>query len=223
MLILIAATILFSAVGWVAGCFFGILLQIAFFGYLFSFMQNILHATAVGDDTLPELPSMSNFLEDLLLPFFRLLGVVLVSFGPALGLMWYAIANEQPAAGIAMIPAVAYGCLYFPMAFLAVAMLDSIAAVNPLLVVPSILKAPLEYLVAVVLLGFVYGVRWLGDWVVDTVFARSLLSESMVEFILMVVIRSLWAFLALYLLTAGIRVLGLLYVDKREEFGWLGR
>ena len=186
-------------------------------------MQNILHATAVGDDTLPELPSMSNFLEDLLLPFFRLLGVVLVSFGPALGLMWYAIANEQPAAGIAMIPAVAYGCLYFPMAFLAVAMLDSIAAVNPLLVVPSILKAPLEYLVAVVLLGFVYGVRWLGDWVVDTVFARSLLSESMVEFILMVVVRSLWAFLALYLLTAGIRVLGLLYVDKREEFGWLGR
>jgi hypothetical protein len=223
VLILIVATIIFAALRWLSGGFFGILIQMVIGGYLFSFMQNILHATAVGDEEMPELPSMANFWEDIILPFFRLLGVSLVSFGPAVGLLVYAIANEQPAAGVAMIPAIVLGCLYFPMAFLAVAMLDSIAAVNPLLVVPSILKAPLEYLVTVVLLGVVFGMRAMGETAVALVFAGSMMSDSMTEFILMIVVRSLWAFVALYLLTAAIRVLGLLYVSKREKFGWTGR
>lgn len=121
-LILIVATIVFAALNFLSRGLFALLIQVIVYGYLFSFMQNILHATALEEDHLPELPSMTDFWEDIVLPFFRLLGVTLVAFGPALALLGYAIFNEQPAAGVAMIPALILGCLYFPMAFLAVAL-----------------------------------------------------------------------------------------------------
>jgi uncharacterized membrane protein len=221
VLVLIVATLLFTVLGLRSFCFFAIVMQISFYGYLFSFMQNILHATAVGDDEMPELPSMSSFWEDLLLPFLRLLGVGLVSFLPALCVLGYALSTEQPAAAVMMVPAVIFGYLYFPMAFLAVAMLDSIAAVNPLVVVPSILKAPLEYLVTVILLGAVFFLESKGDALVGGVFAGSFMTESMGKLVLILLMRLLWAFVPIYLLTVGTRVLGLLYVSKREELGWM--
>ena len=125
-----------------------------------------------------------------------------------------------PAAGIALIPTIVFGCLYFPMAFLAVAIKDNVFASNPLVVVPSILRVPLEYIVAAILLAGMFGVRWLGDAISGEMGHRALRTESISEMLLLFGLRMLWAFLSVYLLTVTMRILGLLYLTKRDRLGW---
>jgi len=33
-------------------------------------------------------------------------------------------------------------------------------------------------------------------------------------------IRALWSFMSVYLLTVGMRILGLLYLTKKDKLGW---
>lgn len=214
-LILVFATLLFAALEFLSFGIFGLLIKALALGYLFSYMQNIIHSTAAGDEALPDMPGM----DDLLSGFFRLAGTVLISFGPALVLAYFAIAQEEPMAGIALIPAVIFGALYMPMAFLAVALKDNVMASNPLVVVPSILRVPLEYLVAAVLVAGLFGVRWLGD-ALTGIMAGPFDARTTTEMLVTFAVRAVWAFLSVYLLTVTMRILGLLYLTKRERLGW---
>ncbi len=231
ILVLVAGTILFAALHWLAPPthfgfiprFFGwgLVFQVFATGYLFAFMQSIIHAAAIGEEEMPALPSASSFLEDILVPCLQLLGLTAVCFGPALGIAWYSISNEESSLGPALIAAFALGCLYFPMAFLSVAMLDSVLAANPLQVIPSIIKVPLEYLVATLLLAFVLGLRPLGDELLPRIFPKGLTTHSMAELFAYLGAQAFWALFSLYLLTVGMRILGLLYLTKKEKLGWL--
>jgi hypothetical protein len=216
LLMLIGATIVFSALDFMSGGLAGIAIKAAALGYVFAYVQNIIHSTASGDDRLPELPAMDGLFSN----FFRLVGTILISFGPALVVAYLAISQEQSAIGIALIPAIIFGCLYFPMAFLAVAIKDNVMAANPLVVVPSIVRVPLEYLVAAVLVAGVFGVRWLGDIVSGEMGDKALRTDSMSEMFLLFGLRMLWAFLSVYLLTAAMRILGILYLTRRDRLGW---
>jgi hypothetical protein len=216
VLVLIVATLLFAALDFISAGWLGIFVKIIALGYLYSYMQNIIHSTAAGDEELSDLPGM----DDVFSGCFRLVGTALVCFGPAIVLAYFAIAHEQPAAGIAMIPAIIFGCVYFPMAFLAVAMKDSVMAANPLVVIPSIFKAPLEYLVTVVLLAVVFGTRFTGDFVVALLSSQTYATRSMAELFMTFGVRAFWAFASVYLLTVNMRILGLLYVTKKEKLGW---
>jgi hypothetical protein len=216
LMIIIVATLLFAAMRFISVGFFGLIIQVIALGYLFSYVQNIIHSTSSDDDELPDLPPM----DEVFSGFFKLIGVGLISFGPAIVIAWLAIAKEEPTAGIALIPAVIFGCIYFPMAFLAVAIKDTVAAANPLIVAPSILRVPLEYLVTVVLLGGLFGLRWLGDAVSDAMGGQALRTTSIPQMFLLFGLRALWAFLSVYLLTVTMRILGLLYRTKRHRLGW---
>ena len=216
IMILVAATLLFAALEFMSRGIIGLVMKAVALGYLFSYVQNIIHSTASEDDRMPELPGM----DDVLGGFFRLLGTVLISFGPALLAAYFAIAQEQPAAGIALIPAIIFGCLYFPMAFLAVAIKDTVVAANPLVVVPSIFQVPLEYLVTAILAVGLFASRWAGDALSGALGQRSLLTTSMSEMFLLFGLRMVWAFISVYLLTVTTRVLGLLYLTKRDKLGW---
>jgi len=111
-----------------------------------------------ADEEMPGMPPFEGLFEG----FLRLAGASLISFGAAFALFLVAFFNEESSAGSTfMIPALVLGCLYFPMALLAVAMKDTPLAANPLIVVPAIFKAPLEYLVTVLVLAGVMGfARW---------------------------------------------------------------
>jgi len=185
-------------------------------GYFFSFAQSIINSTAVDDDVLPDLPGLDDVWGNL----FKLLGVALMSFGPALALAFFVIVQQQSALGIALIPAVIFGCLYFPMAFLAVAIKDDVMACNTLVVVPSILKVPVEYTITVVLVGGVFGIRWVGDAVSDALVGPALFTTSMSKMFLFFGLRAIWAFISIYLLTVTMRVLGVLYITKKHRLGW---
>jgi hypothetical protein len=216
VLILIVATIIFAALGFISGGILGIVFTGMALGYFFSFAQSIINSTAVDDDVLPDLPGLDDVWGNL----FKLLGVALMSFGPALALAFFVIVQQQSALGIALIPAVIFGCLYFPMAFLAVAINDDVMACNPLVVVPSILKVPVEYTITVVLVGGVFGIRWVGDAVSDALVGPALFTTSMSKMFLFFGLRALWAFISIYLLTVTMRVLGVLYITKKHRLGW---
>jgi len=201
----------------------GLMARVIVLGYLFTYMQSIIHSTAVEEAEMPPLPSMSNFWEDIVLPCLQLIGLTLISFAPAIGVGFWVVATEQESMGVLLVSVFALGCLYFPMAFLAVALLDSVAAANPLQVIPSIFKVPLEYLVAVLALAGVLGIRALGDFVLLELFPRGLATHSINKLLGMFAAQAFWSLASLYLLTVGMRILGLLYVAKKDKLGWYDR
>jgi hypothetical protein len=209
--------------GGLRGKVMGAIITIFLTGYLFSYMQSIVHTTAVEDNELPQLIGVSNFWEDILLPFLQLIGISVACFSPALLVLIAAAVVGQPVLAIAALPVFILGTLYFPMAFLAVVILDTIKAINPLIIFPSIFRVPLEYFVTVLLLGSVYGIRALGDFVIAWAFPDGFQEKSMTKLFLMLISWALWSFAGYYLLTASMRILGLLYVTKKDKLGWLGR
>jgi hypothetical protein len=104
------------------------------------------------------------------------------------------------------------GCIYFPMAFTAVAMFDSVAAVNPLLVVPSIMKIAGSYFLTIAIFAAVLVLQWLADTVLPAV-----LQVGFGGRILFWIVSN---FVGLYLLVVEVRILGLLYRARQEELGW---
>jgi hypothetical protein len=234
VLIVIVGIVLFALVRWGQACIafrtlrlmaFGVILEIFAGGYLFTYLQSIIHATTAEERELPDLPGISagSFTEDVLWPFFRLLGLILLCFGPALGLAVWFLLTHEPSAGLAFLAAAAFGCLYFPMAFLVVAVLDSFPAGNPLVVVPSILKVPLEYLLAVLILAAAFTFRWAGNSLIDKLFPEGSTIHSMGGLLAMLASIAFVSFVTLYLLIVGIHLLGLIFVTKKQKLGWLNR
>ena len=115
------------------------------------------------------------------------------------------------------------GCLYFPMAFLAVAMKDTALAANPLVVIPAIFKVPLGYLVTCTVVIGVYLVRLLGDALAGGAQSVGYHTRDMSVMFLTFGVRAVWSLFRVYLLTVSMRTLGLLYVTNKHKFGWFDR
>ena len=203
----------------------GIILVLLSTGYLFTFLQTIVHSTVAEDRELPDPPGLGNFMDDIMLPFLRLLGLFAFCFAPAIALgIWVLVSGENSGGiAIAIIAALVLGGLYFPMAFLAVAILDSVGAANPLVIVPSIMRVPLEYGATVILLAFIVGLRPLGDFIIGAAFPQGLDTKSMGELFAMLGARAFWGLMSFYLLIVAVHILGLLYVSKKDKLGWLDR
>jgi hypothetical protein len=183
-------------------------------GYMTRFLQNIVVGSAHGDNEMPDWPDVTDYSSEVTTPFFQSLGLVIFCFAPAIGLTIYAAFAVQGGAwlGWAVTASIFFGAIYFPMAFAAVAMFDSLAAVNPLLVVPAILKIPKEYALAIVLFIVILILRWLGEKVLPDLLGIPYILPSIVA-----------NFFGLYLLAVETRILGLLCLTKKDELGWLGR
>ena len=209
-------TILMRA-GGIRSIVMGIVMEISAGGYLFTYLQNILFATANEERELPDLPGVDNFLEDVLLPFFRLVGLAIVCFGPAIGLAFLAPRITFLPAAIAQL----IGYVYFPMAFLAVAMLDSVVAANPLLVVRSMFRVPLEYIFALAFLFFVSVIYFGGMYAIGQIFYEGFETRSMGMLFGMIGSYVFMSLVGLYLLLVAIHILGLIFATKKDKLGWL--
>jgi hypothetical protein len=201
----------------------GVLLEMFAGGYLFTYLQGIIHSTVAEERELPDLPGLSNFAEDIVQPFFRLFGLFLCCFVPALAVAIWAGITQQPAGALAFLLALGFGGIYFPMAFLAMAILDSIGAANPLVVVPSILKAPTEYLMCLVPLACSSAVQSWGGLLIKALFPDGWMTHSMGTLLAMLVVLALMSFLSFYLIILSVHLLGLLYLTKKAKLGWLTR
>src|SRR5262249_21650848 len=148
--------------------------------------------------------------DDLFGSFFRLAGTVMICFGAPIILGLLMIFAEWEVPMSAIIALVALGCLYFPMALLAVAMKDSALAANPLIVIPAILKVPLEYLVAAVLVTGVFGLRQVGNMMMSVASSSEYSTRSMTVLFTSFGLRAVLSLVNVYLLTVSMRILGLL-------------
>jgi hypothetical protein len=139
---------------------------------------------------------------------------VVFSLGPAFLMSGYAVRASAEAEELAVVPALLalglglLGVAYLPMAVLGVAMADSVSGANPLLVIPSILRVPLEYFVTCLILVVAFAANYLGQFALGFVpipFATSLVS---------------W-FLFLYCLLVSMRLVGILYWTNRDRLKWV--
>jgi hypothetical protein len=204
VILLIAGTAVFYLLGRLP--FIGLILT----GYLFAYAKSIITSTADGRKDPPDWPDFSDWKEDILFPYLQLLALVVLCFGPALIIgVWRPGTETQ--AHIGYLAALGLGALFAPMGMLALAMFDTVAALNPIALTWSILRAPLHYLVAAAAFESVLLIYW---------FAAGALKELVPVPFLADLIAS---FLNLYVISVGMRILGLLYASNRNQFGWFSR
>jgi predicted Zn finger-like uncharacterized protein len=189
--------------GWILAIFVFLFIG----GFLSSYMMKVITYSADGEKEPPDWPDVSAFLEDIVCPFFRVLWTILICFSPSL--LYLVIFLRH----ITFIDPVLWllfvcGLLYLPMSLIAVSMSGSIlSAMNPAFIIPSILKVPLDYLVACVVLITIVGFRMAADKFLTFIpFIGSFIG----------------GLLALYLLIVEARILGLIYYTNKERLNWFG-
>ena len=219
LLMLIVSTLVLAAMDFLGTGLLGLGVKVVAYGYLFSFMQNIIHATANEEEEMPDLPGF----DDVLGGAFRLLVTVLMSFALAIALAVLKMFDVMDVPASALIATMVLGCLYFPMAFLAVAMKDTALAANPLIVVPAICKVPLAYLVTTLVVIGLFALRRFGDIASFLARGTSYSTRDMSTLFLSFGLRAIWCLISVYLLTVSMRTLGLLYVSNKQKIGWFDR
>ncbi len=177
-------------------------------GYLFSYLKKIIAFTAHGDHTMPDWPELTEWKEDNVSPMFQFMMISLFSFGPAF-LAWLVMDFWFDVDYPWLVWLVALsGCLYFPMAFLGVAMFDSLTAAHPLFVVGSITVVPREYAIAVLVFAGILLLRWASETLLTMVLHLPLIPSLLSDL------------LAIGLLMVEARILGLLYLSRKQTLGW---
>ena len=204
VILLLAGTAFFYILGYLP--IIGFLLS----GYLFNYAKSIITSTAEGRDDPPDWPDFSDWKEDILGPYFQLFVLMVLSFGPS-----YLVAGWQAWSGtnlrLAYFIALGFGLLLAPMGMLALAMFDSVAVLNPIALTASIMRVPRQYLIAAAAFEMVLVLHWFAEGAIQAVVLVPFLPGLIT------------AFLNLYFVAVGMRVLGLLYLSHRVKFGWFSR
>lgn len=198
------------------GGLFGVGLHVIYWGYLFSFMQRLVQTAAQGSDEWANWSIVTDFFQDIVQPFLQILVVSIVCFAPAwfLAFKWkidlMSPAGADPSHLAIYGAALLAGAVYYPMSILAVSMFDSVAALNPVLIVPSIFRVAKEYVTVLVLMAVIVGVKLGGEYA-----TLQLKIPFLPTFVT--------ALLGLYFLIVQMRMLGLMYYARREDLGWFNR
>jgi len=193
------------AFGGILGALAQLIVAIFTFGYIGSYMFRIIEETGGGGEQPPPLPSITDYVEDIVIPFLQLLGTLLASFVPLILYLILCVGFRIPIQGIIVLVLFIYALVSFPMGLTVMAMSGSAAALNPVLIVASILKVPLHYLGALVFLVISLALQALGLKV--TLPQVPILSIILAQFI------------SLYFLMVNMRVLGLIYRYNEEKLG----
>ena len=184
------------AIGWSAAWLLG--------GYFCAIYFQMIQSSAVGGREAPEFPDTSNIFEDIIWPVLQIFVVALVSFSPLLGYLFWV--DEEQAQSPVVFGLLGMGIVYFPMAMLAVVVLGYTGALSPHIVVPAIFRGGWLYWVGVLMLCLLYFIKA----IIGDVLAGS--------FIVGPVVMSV---VSAYVMMTNARILGVVYRERQEEFGWL--
>lgn len=214
--LLLAGAVFFTFLTWLQSraWLIGIWLSVLSGGYLFAFVQSVIQTSAQGEERPPPWPDFGDWWNDIIRPYLLFLVLALLCLGPALLMGGYALRESAEAEEWVVMPLLAalglglLGIGYLPMAVLGVAMADSVSGANPLLVIPSILRVPLEYFVTCLILIVAFAANYLGQFALG--FVRVPLATSLVS----------W-FLFLYCLLVSMRLVGILYWTNRDRLKWV--
>lgn len=183
---------------------FGLIFALLAGGYLSAYMIRVVSSSASGHEELPGWPEFTNLFDSVLVPFFLVTVINLTAFLPAI-LFWFFFRQDDATSAITLLALSILGLLYIPIGLLAVALYNTVTALNPLFLIPTIFRVPREYLTACVLFVAVAVLQAAGTYLAEFIpVAGSLLG----------------AFASLYLLTIGMRIVGLLFFANEERLNW---
>ena len=172
-------------------------------GYLCAYLQKLVQSSALGDENMPAWPDLSEVGQEIVQPALQYLGSFVLCLGPGILCLRLAPADFK-AYGYLLL---GLGSLYLPMALLAVAMYDSLAAVDPMLVIRSILRAPSAYAGVCAGMAVVVGVEFL--------------VETLSGLMRIPILSSIGSGLVgLYFQVIAMRILGLFYYTQQERLRW---
>jgi hypothetical protein len=172
-------------------------------GFFASYYLDIINTTVNGKDDPPDWPSVGDFMDDIVSPLLKTLGVGLIAGAPLL--LTLLIDETSDAREIAEMAASAWVAFYTPMAVLGLVMHGHLGGSMPHRVLPAIVRT---------LPGYVVVVAMSGGLLVLSHLAEEL--GPMVPYVGTVLIAAV----SLYLLMAEARLIGLLYRAKRDQIGW---
>ncbi len=182
----------------------GLVVLIFSLGYFGAFYLDIINTTMGGRHEVPDWPTFSNFWDDIFAPFARLFVLVLISFGPAAAFLFWGDHHAEWFLG-ALIGLLGYGCFYFPMAVLAAQAFGGVGAALPHIVFPALVRTFPNYFFAVGGLIIAYIASGDGELLAHRVpYVGWLLAAAV----------------SLYALMFQGRVIGLIYLEKRDALGW---
>ncbi len=172
-------------------------------GYVFSYMMSIINSASQGEKEPPDYPDYMDFWDSILGPFWTFCCAGLVPLGLPLA---YLIAFGPDL--LVILPMLAMGLLYWPMALIAGAIFgNSWAPLNVPLVIRAIRITAGEYFPAVLA---IYGLIFF-DW--------------LLAFLVHLVLPGLVAVLAaqvvgLYFMMVEMSILGRIYFNHQHKIGW---
>ncbi len=171
-------------------------------GYLASYMMTIIDSSGRGNREPPDYPDFMNFGDSIIGPFWI---ATCASLFPAvfpLGYIFLCGIN------LGVIPFVALGLFYWPMALTAGSIFQSCMPVmNPALVIRAIRACGVEYLLGVLVVYGLVLVSWLAQVLADMALP-ALASHVAIQV------------LGLYFLMVEMHILGCIYKNHDEEIGW---
>lgn len=185
---------------------FGLLVMVFVYGYLASYLMNIIADSGEGDDNPPGWPEFSDLWGDILHPFWLFFVPSVFCSIPLIALYAGSISDGVEFEAWRILVGVGIILFFLPMMLLSVSMHDSLEGLNPLILLPAYIKVFPAYLVALGILFLAVWVEgWLGDAIMEiNVWVGLVLKNT----------------LSLYFLMVDARVLGLLYRARRERLGW---
>jgi pSer/pThr/pTyr-binding forkhead associated (FHA) protein len=220
ILIVLCAAVAYAALTFVSlRSFFGWIITIFIYGGIFLFMQNIIHTTTSDEEEDIGFPDFGGAFGAA----FQLFVTFIASFWLWIALTIAKLLNvDIPIEAI--IASRIIGLIYFPMALLAVAMKDSPLAANPLIVLPAMMKAPVEYGITVLFLLVVYGISVAGDLLTSSAVPTNMMfTKDMSTLLTSMGIKAAVGVVTVYLLCVTMRILGLFYNASKQKLGWFAR
>jgi len=184
--------------------FLGMLLGFILGAYLCAYMIKIIGRSAAGEEEPPDWPDITD-LDDLVQPLLLVIGTALLCFLPVIILLvgpWLDLMAPHPTLLRAF---VVVGLLYLPMALVAVALFDSLWALNPWVILVAIAKVAPAYAAALLMLAAsIAATTLVGQYTGRIPLFGGLVTNMVFLYCLMVVMR----------------VLGLIYNAYARRLGW---
>jgi len=180
--------------------FFGLALLIFLWGYLTSYMIRVISTTAIGNNEPPEWQGIEDMWEGILKPFLMVSLAGIVCFIPGLTLLALGGLPLWLVIGV-----LALGGFFFPMALTTVAMFETLMALNPVLIVQSILRVPGSYTIACIFFFIAVFFRVVSE--VTTMFIPLLNTF-------------IGTAVSIYFLMVQARILGLLFRLNQRKLEW---
>jgi hypothetical protein len=192
---------------------FGIVVWFLINGYLCAYCLSVIIQSAMGVDELPEL-SFDNFWDDVIDPFLRFViswvCVLIPAFAMGLGYTAARLPMDWELFGILAIG----GACFWPATILMVAIADGFSGLSPLLVLRTILSAPIPYVVVILGLVFAGGI---------SIYVEKQLAPATwtpASWAVMLSTFFLGKMIHIYSMIVSMRIIGLYYRHYHRRFPW---